>query len=357
MNALFIVYLIGLIIATFQDFKRREIDNWLNLFLFFAGFGYIILNVHLLDNYYSFFTGILFLGLVIFFGFLFFPHSETNSSFNKDKYLLSLYSKFKFIGKRSDKKDKIFSYIKDFVCDFFIPSCILFFIFYLLFLCFGFATAPVFIILAYFLLVCAFSSLLFYQARVFSGGDTKLLFALSPLFFSLVFIESIINFGMFIFLLFFSGSVYSIFFILFFIFKDFKKLKPVFIKNIRKFKIYFGIIILISILGFLYREVFYFALFFIFILLLYIVSLSLEGVSLTKKVLAKDLMEGDWIAKKFKFMGRNFDYSWEGLSEKDIKFLKNYDKYIEVKDGIPYALSFLIALILFYFKDLILEIL
>jgi len=35
--------LIGIIIAVFQDFKRREIDNWLNLFLLFSSFFYLIL--------------------------------------------------------------------------------------------------------------------------------------------------------------------------------------------------------------------------------------------------------------------------------------------------------------------------
>jgi len=261
MNALWIVYLVGLIIATFQDFKRREIDDWLNLFLFFSGVGFLLLS-------------------------------------NSLNFILSF---------------------------------------------------------SFFVFIMMLVSYLFYYARIFSGGDSKLLFALSPLLFSVIFNQAIMNLGIFIFLLFFSGSVYSLFFILFFILKDFKKLKPVLIKNIKKFKILFLAIVLLSFFGLLYKDIFYFGIFFIFILLLYIVSLSLEGVSLTKKVLAKDLAEGDWIAKKFKFNGKTFDYSWDGLSEKDIKILKNYKKYIEVKDGIPYALSFLIAFFLFLFKDLILQ--
>jgi hypothetical protein len=90
-------------------------------------------------------------------------------------------------------------------------------------------------------------------------------------------------------------------------------------------------------------------------ILLYVVAFSLEGVSLTKKVLARELREGDWLAEKIKFNGKVFNYSWEGLSEKDVSFLKNYKKSISIKDGIPYALSFLIAFMLFLFKDAILN--
>ncbi len=356
MNALFVIYLIGLIIATFQDFKRREIDNWLNLFLFFSGLGWLFINRDLFNNF-LFFNYLVFFGLLFLFCFYFFSHSESNNSQDRDNFLLQIYSRFKILGKRSAGKDEAIYFLHDFVLGFIVPSLIIYLIFVVLSFFFGFeATLSAFPFIC-FLLIYSVLGMLFFQARVFSGGDIKLFFALAPLFFSIIFMESIINLGIFVFLLFFSGSVYSLFFILFFILKDFKKLLPVFIKNIKRFKIYLFMIALFSLFGFLYRDIFYFAIFFIFIFLLYIVSLSLEGVSLTKKVLAKDLMEGDWIAKKFKFMGRNFDYSWEGLSEKDIKFLKNYDKYIEVKDGIPYALSFLIAFILFYFRDLIIEIL
>jgi len=40
-NFLFWLFLIGIIIAVFQDLKRREVDNWLNLFLLLASFSYI----------------------------------------------------------------------------------------------------------------------------------------------------------------------------------------------------------------------------------------------------------------------------------------------------------------------------
>jgi Flp pilus assembly protein protease CpaA len=38
---LFWLFLIGIIVASLQDLKRREVDNWLNLFLLIAGFIFI----------------------------------------------------------------------------------------------------------------------------------------------------------------------------------------------------------------------------------------------------------------------------------------------------------------------------
>jgi len=38
---LFWLFLIGIIVASLQDLKRREVDNWLNLFLLIAGFVFI----------------------------------------------------------------------------------------------------------------------------------------------------------------------------------------------------------------------------------------------------------------------------------------------------------------------------
>ena len=38
---LFWLFLVGIIVASFQDLKRREVDNWLNLFLLVSGFIFI----------------------------------------------------------------------------------------------------------------------------------------------------------------------------------------------------------------------------------------------------------------------------------------------------------------------------
>jgi len=38
---LFWLFFIGIVVACFQDVRRREIDNWLNLFLVFASLSFV----------------------------------------------------------------------------------------------------------------------------------------------------------------------------------------------------------------------------------------------------------------------------------------------------------------------------
>ena len=41
---LFWLFLIGIVVASLQDLKRREVDNWLNLFLLVASFVFVFYN-------------------------------------------------------------------------------------------------------------------------------------------------------------------------------------------------------------------------------------------------------------------------------------------------------------------------
>ena len=38
---LFWLFLIGIVVASLQDLKRREVDNWLNVFLLVASFVFV----------------------------------------------------------------------------------------------------------------------------------------------------------------------------------------------------------------------------------------------------------------------------------------------------------------------------
>jgi len=60
LNFLFWLFLEGIVIASLQDIKRREVDNWLNLFLIIGGGAYIIFNSIFLGEYF----------LILQFGFL-----------------------------------------------------------------------------------------------------------------------------------------------------------------------------------------------------------------------------------------------------------------------------------------------
>ena len=60
----FFVFLV-LFVASLQDFKRREIDVWLNLFIFFCGFSYLIFK-SLIYNEISFLVNFSFLLVFVF---------------------------------------------------------------------------------------------------------------------------------------------------------------------------------------------------------------------------------------------------------------------------------------------------
>jgi Flp pilus assembly protein protease CpaA len=45
MRFFFWFFLVCFLVAALQDLKRREVDNWLNLFIFFSGFLYVVFNV------------------------------------------------------------------------------------------------------------------------------------------------------------------------------------------------------------------------------------------------------------------------------------------------------------------------
>lgn len=47
---LFWLFLIGIMVAVFQDLKRREIDDWLNLLLIFTSFSFIIFKAIIEEN-------------------------------------------------------------------------------------------------------------------------------------------------------------------------------------------------------------------------------------------------------------------------------------------------------------------
>jgi len=263
MNFLFIFYFIGLVFAVYQDFTRREIDDWLNLFLFFSG--------------------VLFLGI------------SSNLFIDGSR----------IVG-------------------------------------FGF-----------FIFVVSLLSFSFYYGRFFSGGDSKLFFALSPILYNIYLVVSFYNLFLFVIFLLVGGSVYSLIYSFILFVKDFKKIKGVFIKEISKKHslILFCLGLFLFIIGFFEKVIFLFsALIFLFVFLICMAK-SLEEVSMKRSANTKKLREGDWLFFDVKIGKKTFRKSWEGLSFSEVNYLKKFNKKVFIKDGIPYAPSFFIALILFAFCD------
>lgn len=268
MNFLFIFYLLGVFIAMYQDFTRREIDDWLNLFLFFSG--------------------ILFLGI-------------SEKMFFSSSLLVS----------------------------------------------FGF-----------FIFVISLLSFAFYYGRFFSGGDSKLFFALSPIIFVSLLDISLLYTAFFIISLLFCGSIYGVFYSIFLFALDFKRANLVFVKELKKKNNYLLILLgfLFFVLGFINNVFFYVSLFVLFFIFLICIAKTLEEVSMKRFLSTKDLREGDWLFSDVRVGKKVFRKSWDGLSAEDVEYMKKFNKKVFVKDGIPYAPAFLFALILFEFRSYLLGI-
>ncbi|MEM4181925.1 MAG: prepilin peptidase [Candidatus Pacearchaeota archaeon] len=259
---IFFFILVLLFIASLQDFKRREIDVWLNLFIFFCGLSFVIFK--------SFF-------------------------YNEVAYLVN------------------FSFLLVFV-----------------------------FILAH----------LIYFGKVFAGGDCSLLFCLSPFFVSIDFFSSFKNFLFFFVVLFALGSFYGFFWSFSLFVKNFAFVRKKLFSG--RVLISSAFIFLFLFLSFFFKE-FIFIFFIGFFLFFSYLFLKLEKELFIKEVLTKDLREGDWLEKDLRVNGKIIKSTFDGLSKKDIYFLRNNLRKVKIKDGIPYGFAFFLAWIAYYFLDFIME--
>ena len=91
---LFFVFLVGIILAVFQDFKRREIDDWLNLFLFLSGilfllYGYLFFGSSFSIVSFGFFCFGMFLISILFYYGRFFSGGDAKLLFALGPYFYS----------------------------------------------------------------------------------------------------------------------------------------------------------------------------------------------------------------------------------------------------------------------------
>ena len=68
-----------------------------------------------------------------------------------------------------------------------------------------------------------------------------------------------------------------------------------------------------------------------------------------KLVSPLELTEGDWLERDVVVSGKTIRKSFAGLSFEQILLLRRYGKKVLVKNGIPFAPSFLLALLFFLF--------
>jgi len=155
----------------------------------------------------------------------------------------------------------------------------------------------------------------------------------------------------FIFLLFFVGAIYSIFYSFFIIAKNKNKFSKEFKLKIKKYKnITLILTILPVILLFLVLQLANYPI----IVAILIIAIIFPWLLIYTKSLDKcmivlvspnKLTEGDWLEKDVHIGKTTIKKSVHGLSFKEIQLLKKHNLSVLIKQGIPFVPAFLIALI------------
>jgi len=186
-------------------------------------------------------------------------------------------------------------------------------------------------------------SFILYKLGAWGGGDLKLLTALSigiPYFST----DSVLPFyANFLSNAVIAGMIFSILWALYLILKNLKKVS----RKIKKTDVFVMLASVIISIILLFQNNLYkiFSILFLFLPVTYLAKkVENEIQTVNKKVSA--LEEGDWIINDIKIGGRVIKKKPTGLSKKDIMLLqKSGKKIIQIRDGIPFVPSFLIALI------------
>lgn len=257
---LFGVLLCGIIIATAQDLKRREVDNWLNFFLLITGIITIVYTALFSNDWGLLLQGLFVVGL-------------------------------------------------------------------------GFIAMHV-----------------FYMARIFAGGDAKLLFALSPYFVNETFFLTFIHFGFFILFLFFCGGIWGLCYSLVLFFKNFSETAKQFKHQLITCRVWWFILCGAILLGlsFVYHLLLVFGILVILFPFLFSFAKALEIVVMTKTISGKELREGDWLLDDITVGSKKIKATFDGVTKEELALLASKKK-IRIRDGIPFVPGFFFAFLLYYF--------
>ena len=161
----------------------------------------------------------------------------------------------------------------------------------------------------------------------------------------------------FIFLLFFAGALYTLVYSMVLVGKNKKKFVLSFKKIFMKYKKiwYFSIgavELMIIIMSFLFDFSYYLllSLFTLVLLpLLYFYVKAVEQSCMVCLVPPNNLIEGDWLEQDVKVGKKWIRKSIHGLSLEEINILRKAKNKVLIKKGVPFAISFLMALVLFFY--------
>lgn len=324
------IALIWLIAATILDIKTKEIPNWINFSL--AAIAIITYSI---------------------------TSAKTNIATHSILTLIAvlvLISALYFYSKEEKKKEKI-------------KGISLFLIIAIIFLLVSYKTNSINLL---FYSVATFSAFFIlgtalYYLKQWGGGDAKLLAALGAAFpvypqilqnifspkFGTEYFPLIILLNLLI-----AGSIYGIIMLIINILKNKDKFKKEFKeqnKKLRKITIPITIGAIIAIvLSFYLIETIPIRTMAIGILIiipiityLYLIIKSAESSSMFKTIPTTELREGDWITQKIEINEKViYDPKSTGVTKEQIEIIKEHQEEIEIKEGIVFMPTFLIAIIL-----------
>lgn len=197
---------------------------------------------------------------------------------------------------------------------------------------------------------------LLYYARMFAGGDAKLMIAMGTILpFSSYFFSNLNFYFWFIMIFLFAGGIYGLIWSLVLCVRNFNNFKKEFRKRVNKEKkIIYAVMVLgliLMLFGF-YETILFLLGIFIFVLpYFYLYAKSVDEVCMVRKVKPSELTEGDWLYKDVKVGGKLIKASWNGLDEKEINLLRKNKKDVLIRQGIPFVPVFLISyLVLIFWK-------
>lgn len=197
---------------------------------------------------------------------------------------------------------------------------------------------------------------LFYYARVFAGGDAKLLIGMGTILPFENYIDYLWIGGGFIVLLFSVGAIYSFIYSLFLIAGNRRRFSKEFRKHFRDRRNWWIALLLALVIFILFYLAVGFDMFLVigaivlalvsFLLLSYAKSVE---TCMIKLVPARKLTEGDWLVGDVRVGRSVIRKSVHGLSVEEIVRLRKAGKKVLIRGGIPFVPVFLISFVIMLF--------
>ncbi len=200
-------------------------------------------------------------------------------------------------------------------------------------------------------------ALIFYYGRAFGGGDAKLLMGYGAILpFESIF-DLVYKSGEFIFILFFAGMIWTLAYSGFLIEKRKKEFTMEFKGILRKNRYLLWIFLLISALLLVGSIAFQsfsglLAGLVAFLLVIPVLFVYLKAVEKSCMIFLRkpeELREGDWLAKDVRIENKVIRKSVHGLDAREIIAIRKSGKKVWVKEGVPFTISFLFALVMEFF--------